>query len=81
MVTDNGLWIKDEINNKKYIGKSKFIKDEFLIENIINEFNSNFKLIRTIQSDKIDISDNEWIVFNPLVTIDNNTDNIDDFVK
>ena len=81
MVTDNGLWIKDEISNKKYIVKSKFIKDEFLIENIINEFNSNFKLIRTIQSDKIDISKNEWIVFNPLITIDNNTESVDGIIK
>ena len=56
MVTESGLWIKDEINDKKYIIKSKFINDEFLFENIINEFSSDFKILQTIQSKKIDIS-------------------------
>jgi len=81
MVTDNGLWIKDEINEKKFIIKSELIKDNFLIENIINEFSSEFKLIRTIQSEKIDITDNEWIIFNPSVTIDNKTEKIDGIIK
>ena len=61
MVTDSGLWIKDEINNKTYIIKSNFINDKFLSETIINEFNSEFELIKTIQSKKIDISSNNWI--------------------
>ncbi len=81
MVTDNGLWIKDEINEKKYIIKSKLINNDFLIENIINEFNADFKLMRTIQSNKIDISSNEWIIFNPSITINNKTENIDGVVK
>ncbi len=81
MVTENGLWIKDEINGKKYIVKSQFIENNFLLENIVNEFSSDFKLIRTIQSSKIDISDNEWILFNPSITIENNTEIIDGLIK
>ena len=77
MVTENGLWIKDEMNDKKYIIKSKFIKDQYLGENIINEFTKDFKLIRTIRSRKIDISNKEWVIFNPIITIENNTKNID----
>ena len=46
MVTNSGLWIKDETGNKKLIIKSKFIKDDLIIDNIINEFDSDFKLIR-----------------------------------
>ena len=76
MVTDSGLWIKDEINNKTYIIKSNFINDKFLSETIINEFNSEFELIKTIQSKKIDISSNNWIIFNPDITIENNTQKI-----
>ena len=72
MVTESGLWIKDEINNKKYIIKSKIITDEYLFENIINEFNEDFNLIRTLQSKKIDIGSKEWIIYNPIVTIENN---------
>ena len=74
MVTESGLWIKDEINEKKYIIKSKSIKDNFLFENIINEFNSDFELIRTIQSDKIDISTTNWLIYNPTTMIDNISD-------
>ena len=38
MVTDSGLWIKDEINNKKFIIKSSYIKGNFLSDTVINEF-------------------------------------------
>lgn len=79
--TSNGLWIKDEINKKKYITKSNLINDNFLLENIINEFDSDFKLMRTIQSDKIDISSNEWIIFNPTITINNKTENINGVIR
>jgi len=81
MVTDSGLWIKDEINDKTLIIKSNYIKDKFLSETIINEFNSDFQLLKTIQSKKIDISDNNWIVFNPIITIENNTENIEGTIK
>jgi len=74
MVSDSGLWIKDEINNKILIIKSKQIKNNYISDTVINEFNKNFDLIRTIQSEKIDISENEWIIFNPQVTFDNNSE-------
>lgn len=76
MVTDSGLWIKDEINEKKYIIKSRYIKENFLHENIINEFNSEFKLNRIIQSQTIDITDNNWIIYDPIITKDNITNNL-----
>ena len=54
MVTDSGL-CKDEVDNNTLIIKSKYIKGKFLSKAIINEFNSNFELVRTIQSNKIDV--------------------------
>ena len=71
MVTDSGLWIKDEINNKKFIIKSSYIKGNFLENTVINEFNNDFELLRTIQSKKIDISKNDWIIFKPKITNNN----------
>ena len=68
MVTDSGLWIKDEISNKKLIIKSTYVKGNFLSKTIINEFNNNFELLRTIQSDKIDIKTNDWIIYDPIIT-------------
>jgi lipopolysaccharide export system permease protein len=74
MVTKSGLWIKDEIGERKLIIKSNFIKDNFISDTIINEFDKDFDLIRIIQSEKIDIKNNEWIIYNPIITKDNLTD-------
>ena len=73
MVTDSGLWIKDEINENTLIIKSNFIKGNILHKTIINEFDNDFSLIRTIQSEKINIKDNYWIIYNPTITRDNIT--------
>jgi lipopolysaccharide export system permease protein len=81
MVIESGLWIKDEINNNVLIIKSKYIENNFLSDIIINEFDNNFNLIRTIQSEKIDISNNDWIIINPRVTIENNTEKISGNIK
>ena len=73
MVTKSGLWIKDEIDNKKIIIKSKIMRENFISNTVINEFDENFNLIRVIQSDKIDITNNNWVIFNPIITKDNLT--------
>ena len=71
MVTQSGLWIKDEIDGKTFLIKSELIKDNILSKTIINEFNSEFELVQTIQSQKIDISKNKWIIFDPVITKNN----------
>lgn len=73
MVNKSGLWIKDEIEDKKLIVKSNLVKDNIISKTIINEFDKDFELIRVIQSEKIDIRKNEWIIYSPLITIDNQT--------
>lgn len=77
MVTESGLWIKDEINGKKYIVKSLLINNNHLYENIINEFNNDFKLLRTIQSKEIDITSKKWVIKNPSISIKNTNEVID----
>jgi lipopolysaccharide export system permease protein len=76
MVTKSGLWIKDEVNQNKYIIKSTYIDNNYLINTIINEFDSDFKLVRTIQSEKIDVREKNWIIYNPLINIKNNTETV-----
>ena len=71
MVNDSGLWIKDEINQNTLIVKSSLIKGNILHKTIINEFNKDFLLIRTIQSEKINIKNNNWEIYNPIITVDN----------
>ena len=77
MVTQSGLWIKDEINEKKLLIKSELIKENILSKTIINEFNDDFDLIRTIQSEKIDITQNNWIIFKPVITKNNISEELD----
>ena len=60
VITKNGLWIKDEIDEKIYIVNSSRIKDNFLINNFITEFDQDYKVIRNLKSDKIDIQNKIW---------------------
>ena len=71
VVTKNGLWIKDEIDDKIYVINSTEIKDNFLIDNFITEFNKNYEVIRNVQSKKIDISKKQWIISNAKIYNDN----------
>jgi len=71
MVTESGLWIKDSISDINLIIKSEKINDKFLYEVIINEFNTDFELIRVIKSKKIDVSSTNWIVYNPEIIMNN----------
>ncbi len=80
MVTESGLWIKDEIDNKILIVKSNYVKESFLSKTIINEFNSNFELLRTIQSEKVDIKTNDWIIYTPEITEKNITKRKEDSI-
>ena len=75
VANNSGLWIKDEIENKKIIIKAEKIENQFLLEAVINEFDSKFNLIRTIKSKRIDINKFDWIVYNPSISIDNITKN------
>ena len=80
VITKNGLWIKDEIDNKIYITNSSEIKDNFLMNNFITEFNKDFEVVRNIQSKKIDISKNQWLISNAKI-YNNNDYEIRDVLK
>ena len=43
------------------------IDENYLINTFITEFDLDYNVIRNIQSEKIDILNNEWIVYNPKV--------------
>ena len=62
VVTKNGLWIKDKSDNKILIISSSKIDQTYLIGNFITEFNDNYEVIRNIKSDKIEISNEEWLI-------------------
>ena len=50
-----------------------------MINNFITEFDSEFKVIRNIQTQKIDITNNIWNAENAKIYKNNNYENIDNF--
>ena len=72
VITKNGLWIKDEIDEKIYIINSSKIDNNFLINNFITEFNNKFEVLRNIQSERIDIKKKKWIILDAKVYDKNN---------
>ena len=73
VVNDSGLWLKDETEKGILIVKSSNIKDNYLNNVIINQFDFNFNLIKTIQSNKVDIANKNWVIYNPIITKGNIT--------
>ena len=67
VITKNGLWIKDVIDDKILIINSVKIDQNYLIDAYISEFNNNFEINRNIVSPKIDISNKNWIIFDAKV--------------
>ena len=72
VITKNGLWIKDEINERIYIINSSFIDGNFLINTFITEFDKNYTVIRSLKSDKVNIESKEWKLNNAKVYKKNN---------
>jgi lipopolysaccharide export system permease protein len=73
VVTENGLWIKDEIDEKIYIVNATEIEGSYLKFVSISEFDKNFNLIQIYKSEKVNILNKEWIILSPLISKDNKT--------
>jgi lipopolysaccharide export system permease protein len=71
VITENGLWIKDEIENKINIINANKVDNQFLLEVTITQFNKNFDVVNIIQSNKVDISSYEWILKEPVILKNN----------
>ena len=56
VITNNGLWIKDNVDKNVNIINASKIDDRFLINASITELDSEFNVINHIESEKIDIS-------------------------
>ena len=71
VINKNGLWIKDVVNNQTSIINSSKIDKNFLTNTFITTFDENFNLIRSLKSDKIDIKDEEWLIYDATIFKDN----------
>ena len=80
VINKNGLWIKDVVDNKTNIINSSKIDNNFLSNTFITTFDQEFNLIRSLKSDKIDIKDNEWLIYDVTV-FENNVSKKIDIIK
>tara|TARA_B110000037_G_scaffold131748_1_gene149697 strand:+ start:1738 stop:2811 length:1074 start_codon:yes stop_codon:yes gene_type:complete len=73
VINENGLWIKDKINDNINIINAIKVDNHFLLDVSITRFNKDFEFVEMIQSKKIDISNNQWKIFKPTILSNNNT--------
>ena len=80
VINKNGLWIKDFVDNQTSIINSSKINNNFLTNTFITTFDEDFNLIKSIKSDKIDIKNNEWLIYDATI-FKNNVSQKSDLIK
>jgi lipopolysaccharide export system permease protein len=80
VITENGLWIKDEINKNINLINATKVDNEFLLDVSITQFNRDFKILRIIKSDKVNISTNNWVITKPRIIQDNTSSYLDHLI-
>ena len=63
VITNNGLWIKDKIEKETYIINASNLEGTNLINTFISQFDENYNIIRNLNSKKIDVKKNEWVLY------------------
>ena len=62
VITDNGIWIKDEVSDNTNIINANLIEGNNLKEVIISQFDESFTPKKYIYADNINIKENKWII-------------------
>jgi lipopolysaccharide export system permease protein len=80
VITENGLWIKDEINDNINIINARKVNNEFLLNVSITRFNKDFDVVEVLQSEKVDITSKKWKIFNPITIKGNSQSSLGELV-
>ena len=80
VITENGLWIKDEINDNINIINARKVNNEFLLNVSITRFNKDFDVVEILQSEKVDITSKKWKIFNPITLKGNSQSTLDELI-
>tara|TARA_B100000787_G_scaffold122166_1_gene91891 strand:- start:4321 stop:5394 length:1074 start_codon:yes stop_codon:yes gene_type:complete len=67
VITENGLWIKDQIEEHINIINADKVDNQFLLNVDITQFDKDFNMIRIIKSKKVNISSYTWRVLEPVI--------------
>ena len=73
VINNNGLWIKDIVDGETSIINSSKINNNFLSDTFITTFDEEFNLIKSIKSNKIDIKNKEWLIYDAIIFKDNSS--------
>ena len=77
VINKNGLWVKDIVNDQINIINSSKINSNFLTNTFITTFDKDFDLVRSLKSDKIDIRNKEWLIYDATIFEDNISKKVD----
>lgn len=80
VITENGLWIKDEINDNINIINARQINNEFLLNVSITKFNKDFDLVEVLQSERVDIRSKKWKIFTPITLKGNSQSTLNELI-
>ena len=80
VITENGLWIKDEINDNINIINARKVNNEFLLNVSITRFNKDFDVVEILQSEKVDITSKKWKIFNPIILKGSSQSSLDELI-
>lgn len=72
VITDNGIWIKDEVLNNTNIINANLIEGNNLKEVIISQFDESFTPKKYIYADNINIKENNWIIDKAIIIENSN---------
>ena len=67
VITENGIWIKDQIKDKINIINANNFQNNYLYEVDILQFDKNFDLLNNIISSKVQIENKIWIIDNAVI--------------
>jgi len=80
VITENGLWLKDEINSSILMVNAASIDGYFLKSVNITVMSKNFELIKNIEAEKINIQHKTWKALNSKILVNNQTTKVDEFL-
>ena len=72
VITENGLWIKDEVDGRSNIINAEKIQKSFLLNVTISQFDGNFEIVQNIKSERVNIKNKNWVLENPIISKNNN---------
>ena len=67
-ITENGIWIKDEINEEINIINAELIEKNKLVNVDILQFDENFNLLQIIYGNEANITNNNWKIDNAIIS-------------